>query len=493
MGVSQVQANTKVFGASTQFDAITALNNTLETNLDDFTLCSVLSTIFKESVILGNSSTYEAFNAGYWSQQQEDVDSYCIFQPAKATEVAISVLLSRVTQCSFAVKSGGHAAFTGASNIQGGITIDMSKLSSISLSEDQRIACVGTGNTWYDVYTYLEPMNLSVVGGRVADIGVGGLTTGVTADGTIINANPGSYPDLYWALRGGGNNFGIVTRFDLFTFPQGLMWGGARLISMSYNETITSAFTDFGTNAPSDPNAALIVAFGYSSSLDQYLASIDLEYAKPITSPPPIFENFTTIPFISNTIAPNRSLSQLTLELNAFNPIGQRETFWTATFKLNSTLTKYILTTFTTFTTPLKNIPGLVPACVFQVITTPTLSQMSKNGGNALGLSSAEPLLLLNLAFRWSYPSDDPAILAATANIVSKSIAQARAWGLDVEFLYMNYASQFQDVLPTYNATNYATLKGVAAKYDPDRVFQVLQPGYFKLSGGAPDKNWPSR
>lgn len=84
----------------------------------------------------------------------------------------------QVTQCKFAVKSGGHGYFAGASNIDGGLTIDLVKLKTISISRDQTQTSVGTGNKWLNVYSALEPKGLSVVGGRVADIGTGGLTLG---------------------------------------------------------------------------------------------------------------------------------------------------------------------------------------------------------------------------------------------------------------------------------------------------------------------------
>jgi FAD/FMN-containing dehydrogenase len=90
----------------------------------------------------------------------------------------VALLLSRRTQCPFAVKSGGHAAFAGASNIQGGITMNFAKLNQVVVSSDKSIASVGAGNTWFDVYQTLEPEDLTVIGGRVAAIGVGGLTLG---------------------------------------------------------------------------------------------------------------------------------------------------------------------------------------------------------------------------------------------------------------------------------------------------------------------------
>jgi len=76
------------------------------------------------------------------------------------------------------VKSGGHGAFSGASNIDGGITIDLKHLNQLSISHDQAEITIGTGNIWSDVYDYLDPMGLTVVGGQVSDIGVGGLTLG---------------------------------------------------------------------------------------------------------------------------------------------------------------------------------------------------------------------------------------------------------------------------------------------------------------------------
>jgi hypothetical protein len=72
------------------------------------------------------------------------------------------------------------------------------------------------------------------------------------------------------------------------------------------------------------------------------------------------------------------------------------------------------------------------------------------------------------------------ALLTVCQDIVNKSVAKAKASGLDSPFLYMNYASQFQSVVPSYGAVNHAKLVSIANKYDPERVFQTLQPGYFQ-------------
>jgi hypothetical protein len=144
----------------------------------------------------------------------------------------------------------------------------------------------------------------------------------VTATGAIIEVNHNSYPDLYFALRGGGNNFGIVTRFDLYTYPQGLMWGGSLVYNITQSDAILNAFVDYGQNAPSDPNAALILAYAYTQG--QFFVAADLEYALPQANPP-IFSEFLSRPYLSNTLAV-QSLSNITLEFNASNPSGLRET-----------------------------------------------------------------------------------------------------------------------------------------------------------------------
>ncbi|KAK9346941.1 hypothetical protein V1522DRAFT_457575 [Lipomyces starkeyi] len=411
--------------------------------------CETLSLIFHNSTISHGGSAYNSFESQYWSQQRREVKPYCVFRPSSADEVSIALLLSRVIQYPFAVKSGGHVPFAGASNIQGGVTFDMSALNAIFY--------------FLKISHALEPEELTVIGGRVADIGVGGLTLGggisfisglhgwacdnvvnyevVIADGTILDVNESTYPDLYWALRGGGNNFGIVTRFDLETYHQGLMWGGNQFYLMAHNQSAIEAFVKFGHDAPSDPNAALI-----------------FEYAAPIENPP-IFSSFLSIPNVEDTTM-IQSHSNITLEFNAFSPSGLKQIFWTATYKLNGTLASFIVQTYVDETSPLENVAGIFPACVLQVITGNEISHMLKSGGNALGLEPSDaPLMLLEMGFTWEDESDDDAILKATYNIVQKN--------------------QFQDVISSYGKRNSKRLARVAKKIRPSPSVPEAAAGIF--------------
>ncbi|KAK8219532.1 FAD binding domain protein, partial [Phyllosticta paracitricarpa] len=465
--------------------------------------CSVLAFLYGDSVAEPGSANYSSCQSGYWSVQQADVHPDCIFRPQDTRDVSRAVLFSRLFRCPFAVKSGGHSAFAGSSNIQGGITLDLRELNQVQLSDDKSIVSVGTGNKWVDVYEALEPHGLAVIGGRVSAIGVGGLTLGggisffsglygwacdnvvnyelVTGSGVVLQVNETSYPDLYWSLRGGGNNFGVVTRFDLSTFPQGLMWGGGQLHKISQRSAIIDAFAQFGAHGEQDPKAGLILSFAWAGG--HYFAKLDMQYADPISSPP-VFENFTSIPDpLSNTTI-IRTLSNLTVEFNESNPSGLRETYWASAYKLDRDLIDAVLDIYMDEIDMLVNVSGIVPACTLQVITSPQLSHMSKRGGNALGLSEADgPLLLMNLNNMWNNAADDYAVMRASSNIVERVNARAAAMGVDHRYVYQNYASQYQDVIASYGPENQLKLMAVAAYYDPTGVFQTLQPGYFKLDG----------
>ncbi|KAJ9605215.1 hypothetical protein H2200_010605 [Cladophialophora chaetospira] len=468
--------------------------------------CESLEILFGSSVIKQGDSAYDGFTNGYWSVQQETVNPFCIFKPSNAVSVSISILISRLTQCPFAAKSGGHAAFSGASNIEGGITISLEKLDIVQPSSDKTTVDVGPGNTWFNVYTTLQPLDIAVIGGRVSGIGVGGLTTGggisffsniygwacdnvasyevVTASGIILTASPTQNSDLYFALRGGGNNFGIVTKFTLnaISLPGGLMWGGGRASLPPTFDAVVDAFYNVGINSPSDPNAAQILSFAYAQSANLSIAAADLQYAKPIANAS-IFAEYLAIPAISDTTQ-IRTLANLTQEFNASNPDGLRETYWAATFKLDKTHVAAVRDIFFEEIQPIIDAAGIVPAATLQVITEGQLAGMAKNGGNPLGLPASNgPYLLLNLNMMWTNIADDTRILQANQRIIDRTVALAQSMGLYEDYIYMNYASQFQDVIASYGADNKAKLISIAAKYDPTGVFQTLEPGYFKLNG----------
>lgn len=140
--------------------------------------CKLLSTVRPLDVSPRGSPGYVLFQAQWWSQVQADASPRCVFRPRDGADVSGAVLVARVARCPFAVKSGGHAAFRGASNADEGITVDMRNFKDVVPSQDKESVVLGTGNLWIDVYNALEKVGIGVIGGRDPRVGVGEFTLG---------------------------------------------------------------------------------------------------------------------------------------------------------------------------------------------------------------------------------------------------------------------------------------------------------------------------
>ena len=139
--------------------------------------CTALVSVLGSKIYYSNGPP-AGFSEDYFSQIQREVIPACVIVPSSAEDVAEAIKVISQHQCIFACKSGGHSMFAGASNAPGGITIDLRDLNLVELSEDKQTTRVGPGNRWGEVYEKLEPLNLTVVGGRNDQVGVGGFTLG---------------------------------------------------------------------------------------------------------------------------------------------------------------------------------------------------------------------------------------------------------------------------------------------------------------------------
>lgn len=376
----------------------------------------------------------------------------------------------------------------------------MEDMDEITLSGDKVTAAVGPGNRWGAVYTKLAEYNLTVIGGRASDVGLGLVLGGgvshhsniygfacdnvasfelVTASGVILEVTPTQFPDLYWALRGGGNNFGVVTKFTLETVSQGLMWGGTRIHLQSDYPQLIDAFATMAENTESDPRAVQILSFAVTAGSPA--AQIQLEYLQPVdeSNPPAILQGYLSIPpAIKSTI--NRTLASDTDMLNAQMPAGHRYSFWAGTFKIDRDFMAWMQALHQ------KNVGSLPDqgSLTFQAFTVPTLKQMSKKGGNALGLNPADgPLFHCLLYMVWDDATKDDILNKAAFDFMAAAKTEAKKRGLHNRYIYMNYAGPYQNVVPSYGEENLAKLKKIANRYDPRAVFQKLQPGGYKLEG----------
>jgi len=307
----------------------------------------------------------------------------------------------------------------------------------------------------------------------------------VTASGLVITASQSSFADLYWALRGGGNNFGIVTQFNVKAVPRApTMWGGVRAYLPTEFPALINAYYNLGLNAKQDGKAHQILSFAWAGPQIGQIAQAELEYADPVANAPILAEYNG----ISGAIADQtaiRSLAELTQLLDGTaTGAGLRQAFWTWSIKLDKELATKCKDIFFEELAAILDAADLVPAISLQVLTDPILEKTTTRGGNALGLNPRDgPLMIVLVSLKWSNGADDDRINRFAAKVKDRAVSAAVAKGKSSSYIYMNYASPWQDVVAGYGTANQARLKSISKKYDPTGVFEVLQPGYFKLSG----------
>jgi hypothetical protein len=171
---------------------------------------------------------------------------------------------------------------------------------------------------------------------------------------------------------------------------------------------------------------------------------------------------------------------------------GAFETWWGISLKMDRQLLQFTIDTFYTQYATVADVEQILLIIAFQPITKPAMQAMQKNGGNSLGLDPENgPYFIINFNAAWNKKEDEPKFQEVINKIIGLLKTEAKTRNMDNEFIYLNYASEYQDPIGSYGAENMERLRSVSKKYDPKQVFQYLQPGGFKLVKGAPNPNTP--
>ncbi len=204
-----------------------------------------------------------------------------VLQPVSARDVAAAVGFARDHGLLLGVKGGGHN-IAGTSIGEDGLTLDMARMREVTVDPGARLAHVGPGCLLQDVDGATQRHGLATVLGFISEVGVAGLTLGggfgylmrrfgwavdnleeveiVTADGEIRSANRVQNAELFWALRGGGGNFGVITRFTFRLHQVGpMITGGLILWDAARADEVLAAYRELTESAPRELTAAVVM------------------------------------------------------------------------------------------------------------------------------------------------------------------------------------------------------------------------------------------
>lgn len=198
-----------------------------------------------------------------------------IAQCVDIADVIACVNFARDTGMILAIRGGGHNG-PGLGTVDDGLVIDLRNMKGIWINPASQTAIVQGGCTWGDVDHAAHPFGLTVPSGFISTTGVAGLTLGggigylsrkygltldnllsvdmVLADGSFVTANKSENTDLFWAVRGGGGNFGVVTSFQFQLHPVSLVYGGPMIWPLERAQEILELWQDYILHAPEDIN-----------------------------------------------------------------------------------------------------------------------------------------------------------------------------------------------------------------------------------------------
>ncbi|KAJ3506507.1 hypothetical protein NLJ89_g6831 [Agrocybe chaxingu] len=387
------------------------------------------------------------------------------------------------------ISGGGHALNPGFSSTTG-IHVSMSGFDTLEWHKDENAIDIGAGLRWDHVYDYLNPEGYTVVGGRVRGVGVAGFILGgglsfktnqlgltidtlkscevVLPNGTFVRASHDEHRDLFFGLKGGFNNFGIVTKFTLGVYPQTDIWGGTVILAEKDIGGAHDAVVKFADTV-TDPKATLNIIYEYAEG--ELNAIVILFYDAP--SPPPrLFDELLAIPNGKVTAA---SMSFATL-LSAGQPRNTPRRIQDV-----APVQKYTPKFLDSIANETKHWGSFLEkhhsGHFFDYVVEVFLPTYYSHGTESAWPPSRDPASVhypVNIAFAWYEKAHDQAVWDALKTSVAKLRADAEAEGQNIENaeLYPNLPIEGTPLERMYGK-NLPRLRALRDVYDPERVMDL--------------------
>ncbi len=393
-------------------------------------------------------------------------------------DVAATITAANDAALPLGVRGGGHSV-AGLAIVEGGAVIDLSRMRTVEVDAEARVASVAGGAQWLDVDAALHAHGLATPGGVFGDTGVGGLTLGggigflmgiggftcdnlvgaqvVTADGSLVEA--ADDPELLWALRGGGGNFGVVTRFDLAAYPVGPTFGGKVDVPLGDG----SALRRLAAMMLTAPDELLPMVYVFRAEDGTPMLQLQFSFVGSADDG----ARWATTILGHDAVRHPELRSGTYLDIQSINPIeafGARN-YWTSTFvtDLEDALVDLIV-----------DVASSIPNSLSGILIEPIHGDARRRDPGHSAFSHRIARFHVTAVGIWKDPAFD-----AVGTAWSKGVtARVRDWSTGG--LYVNYSMLDEQVVAraddraraAYPASVYARLQAVKRRYDPDNRFR---------------------
>jgi FAD/FMN-containing dehydrogenase len=394
-------------------------------------------------------------------------------------DVAIALAVAREHELPVAVRGGGHNV-AGHAVCDGGLVLDLRGLGDVEVDPGARLARAGGGAIWRTFDTATAPHGLAAPGGTFSTTGVGGLTLGggigfligrhgltcdnlvaaevVTVAGDVVTASEAENAELFWALRGGGGNFGVVTRLDLRLHPLREIVGGFLVYDYGAARDVLRVFRDVAVDAPDDFSIQAVV--GVNRETGQRLAAV-IVCSSGADDEPDGLRALRAAPGL--TVDDVRRRPYLELQLTQDLPFGLRH-YWKGHFVRG--LPDELIDGLHAHYDRMSRPPG---AILIEAIH----GAAKRVPADATAVGFREAAFNVSALGIWDTPLFDEQGIAWAR----ETAAAIEPWSLSGGG-YLNYMQAdepLERVRAAYGADRFERLRAVKRRYDPDNVLRFNQ------------------
>jgi FAD/FMN-containing dehydrogenase len=404
------------------------------------------------------------------------------------SDVAAAVRYARANDLTVSVYGGGHGV-TGAAVAAGSLCVDLRGLKDANVDPDSRTVRAAGGLTWGELDAATQEHGLAVTGGRVPSTGIGGLALGsgsgwierkcgftcdnllaaeiVTADGNVVVASETDNAELFWGVRGGGGNFGIVTTFTFKLHEIGpMVWGGMLVFPPQRAGEVMRAYRDFVTTAPDEVGSGLAFVtapheeFVPEPARGHPMVGIICCYVGRPEDGPAAYQPLLDLEPVMAMVDVMPYLAVQGL-IEAGNQKGHLN-YWTGDF-YDELPDDAIDTLVGIATQPVSPMT--------QIIVVPGGGAIARVDDEAMALGSRHAAFNLHFLGMW----DDPADTERNIDYIRNLAGSLKPWSTGAAYLNFLGDEGMSRIEASFGPEKFARLQQLKATWDPDNVFRHNQ------------------